>query len=170
MRPLGVVSIFFSHDEEKGPQLMQVDPAGYYVGYKASSAVDWPFPGCTALHFIFHVQIVAQLHAPRTNGMCAGSAIRVDMLLRWWGGACESSGCVLHHQATAVGGKETEAKTALEKKLKAAGSGGLTYEQTAQAAIGALQVWLFDDRAARLLLVMSEACACLIIHWAWYGA
>jgi hypothetical protein len=69
-----------------------------------------------------------------------------------------------------VGGKETEAKTSLEKKLKAAGSGGMTYEQTAQAAIGALQVWLFDVGADRLFLVLSEACACLIIHWAWYAA
>lgn len=34
MRPLGVIPIIFGIDEEKGPQLFKVDPAGYYVGYK----------------------------------------------------------------------------------------------------------------------------------------
>ncbi len=34
MRPLGVVSMLIGIDEERGPQLFKVDPAGYYVGYK----------------------------------------------------------------------------------------------------------------------------------------
>lgn len=38
MRPLGVVPIILGVDEEKGPQLFKVDPAGYYVGYKATAA------------------------------------------------------------------------------------------------------------------------------------
>lgn len=38
MRPLGVVSILCGIDEELGPQLFKIDPAGYYVGYKACSA------------------------------------------------------------------------------------------------------------------------------------
>jgi len=38
MRPMGVVSILCAIDEEKGPLLFKVDPAGYYVGYKATSA------------------------------------------------------------------------------------------------------------------------------------
>uniref|UniRef100_A0A7S0WF39 Proteasome subunit alpha type n=1 Tax=Chlamydomonas leiostraca TaxID=1034604 RepID=A0A7S0WF39_9CHLO len=37
MRPLGVVPILIGIDEERGPQLFKVDPAGYYVGYKATS-------------------------------------------------------------------------------------------------------------------------------------
>ncbi|PNW70092.1 hypothetical protein CHLRE_17g705400v5 [Chlamydomonas reinhardtii] len=37
MRPLGVVSMLIGVDEERGPQLFKVDPAGYYVGYKATS-------------------------------------------------------------------------------------------------------------------------------------
>ncbi|KAG2450772.1 hypothetical protein HYH02_004609 [Chlamydomonas schloesseri] len=37
MRPLGVVSMLIGIDEERGPQLFKVDPAGYYVGYKATS-------------------------------------------------------------------------------------------------------------------------------------
>lgn len=38
MRPLGVIPILVGIDEERGPQLFKVDPAGYYVGYKATSA------------------------------------------------------------------------------------------------------------------------------------
>lgn len=38
MRPLGVSSILISFDEEQGPQLFKTDPAGYFVGYKATAA------------------------------------------------------------------------------------------------------------------------------------
>ncbi|CAK0779268.1 Polyamine N-acetyltransferase 1 [Coccomyxa viridis] len=38
MRPLAVVPILAGIDEEQGPQLYKVDPAGYYVGYKGTSA------------------------------------------------------------------------------------------------------------------------------------
>lgn len=38
MRPLGVSSILIAFDEEVGPQLFKTDPAGYYVGYKATAA------------------------------------------------------------------------------------------------------------------------------------
>lgn len=38
MRPYGVIATFCSIDEEKGPSLFQVDPAGFYLGYKAVSA------------------------------------------------------------------------------------------------------------------------------------
>ncbi len=38
MRPLAVVPILAGIDEEQGPQLFKVDPAGYYVGYKVRSA------------------------------------------------------------------------------------------------------------------------------------
>lgn len=35
MRPLCVISLLFSFDEEKGPQLIKIDPAGFFVGYRA---------------------------------------------------------------------------------------------------------------------------------------
>merc|ERR1712070_831732 len=38
MRPYGVNAMFCSVDEEKGPSLYQVDPAGNFLGYKAAAA------------------------------------------------------------------------------------------------------------------------------------
>lgn len=38
MRPLGVATTLVSVDDELGPQLYKCDPAGYYVGYKATAS------------------------------------------------------------------------------------------------------------------------------------
>merc|ERR1719329_640958 len=38
MRPYGVVAMFCAIDDEKGPSLFKVDPAGFYLGYKAAAA------------------------------------------------------------------------------------------------------------------------------------
>ncbi|PVU86967.1 hypothetical protein BB559_006297 [Furculomyces boomerangus] len=38
MRPYGVSLMIIGVDVEKGPQLYKVDPAGYFIGYKATAA------------------------------------------------------------------------------------------------------------------------------------
>lgn len=38
MRPLGVIPLIIGIDEEEGTQLYKVDPAGYFVGYKATAS------------------------------------------------------------------------------------------------------------------------------------
>lgn len=38
MRPMGVNMLLIGIDEESGPQLYKVDPAGYYIGYLATAA------------------------------------------------------------------------------------------------------------------------------------
>lgn len=44
MRPLGVMPMLLGIDEERGPQLFKVDPAGYFVGYKVTHANMLLFP------------------------------------------------------------------------------------------------------------------------------
>lgn len=38
MRPLAVTTIFISVDDEFGPMVYKCDPAGYFIGYKATAA------------------------------------------------------------------------------------------------------------------------------------
>jgi Proteasome subunit len=46
MRPLGVISTLVGIDEERGPQLFKVDPAGYFVGYKVGECCVGLVIGC----------------------------------------------------------------------------------------------------------------------------
>ncbi|WVQ78474.1 hypothetical protein IAT38_000560 [Cryptococcus sp. DSM 104549] len=38
MRPLGISMILIGQDEERGPQVFKLDPAGYFTGYKATAS------------------------------------------------------------------------------------------------------------------------------------
>lgn len=38
MRPLGIAMTLIGIDDERGPQCFQIDPAGFFVGYKAVSS------------------------------------------------------------------------------------------------------------------------------------
>jgi 20S proteasome subunit alpha 1 len=38
MRPLCLVTMLFTIDDERGPQLFKIDPAGHFVGYKATAS------------------------------------------------------------------------------------------------------------------------------------
>ena len=38
MRPFGVATLLIGIDEELGPQLYKVDPAGSFIGYQAAAA------------------------------------------------------------------------------------------------------------------------------------
>ena len=49
MRPLCCISILFSIDDEKGSQIFKVDPAGYYVGYRATAAGEKEQGACNQL-------------------------------------------------------------------------------------------------------------------------
>lgn len=37
-RPYCIVALLFAIDDEKGPQLYKVDPAGFFMGYKATAS------------------------------------------------------------------------------------------------------------------------------------
>lgn len=45
-RPLGVIPMLIAIDDERGPQLFKVDPAGYFVGYKVCRLEGSPVPSC----------------------------------------------------------------------------------------------------------------------------
>ena len=38
MRALGIITMLVSVDDEKGPQLFKIDPAGHFWGYRATAA------------------------------------------------------------------------------------------------------------------------------------
>jgi hypothetical protein len=77
MRPLGVISMLVAVDEERGPSLFKVDPAGYYVGYKVGRV-----PVCLrqppGVCFIGQDPLLA-LGCSRSTGLgpdCAGRPVR----------------------------------------------------------------------------------------------
>ena len=115
MRPLGVVSMLIAVDEERGPQLYKVDPAGFYIGYKVSKRH-------RDLGQVFCSEIKMAWSARSLRLMCPLlMSHRPPLVLK----------CLpmppSFAQATSVGTKETEATNFLEKKFK--GSPQLSYDE-----------------------------------------
>ncbi len=157
-----MVTMVIGIDEEKGPQLFKVDPAGYFVGYKVCVGSTRHTYMYVYVYALARRLLTCQLRATCARDQCCGrpaSSVAIVHLLaeaqhlvgsgvrgQLWLCLCvglASSQCVCvcacHGvQATSVGQKETEATTALEKKLKA--NPDMSYEEAAQAAISALQV------------------------------
>ena len=144
MRPLGVIPILIAIDDERGPQLFKVDPAGYFVGYKvraASSLVPrlawegggtWPHQGMPSLRGWV-------LRAGPATACRSEPGPRLDR--------APSTPCP-PPQATAAGVKETEAVNMLEKKFKAGPR--LGQKEAVELAISTLQVagWLVPATAS----------------------
>ena len=57
MRPLAVIPILLGIDEERGPQLFKIDPAGYFVGYKVRACLS----RCWRLFVHFHSHVIHSL-------------------------------------------------------------------------------------------------------------
>jgi 20S proteasome subunit alpha 1 len=142
MRPLGVIPILVAIDEEHGPQLFKVDPAGYFVGYKvrtataglAVEALD-PNPPC----------VLSGRHARRPPVWLPGPSTSPPGTTGLFG-----------MQATAAGVKETEAVNMLEKRFKT----GPQYSQkeAVELAISTLQHVLGEDlKAADIEVGLASA-------------
>ena len=97
-------------DEELGPQLFKVDPAGYYVGY---------LPPHHRAHDFFYLAAKSErtVTCRRHLHVSASRVLRVLLLLSY--------------KACAAGAKEQDAINYLEKQFKTVKE--LTFEQTVQA-------------------------------------
>jgi 20S proteasome subunit alpha 1 len=116
MRPLGVCAILVAIDEERGPQLFKTDPAGYFVGYKATAAGAL----CSLSRRAWRGAFPARKQQP-ADAACPLAASLPPL----------------------PGAKDTEANNHLEKKLK--GGPPSSVAETVRAAVAALQSVLSED-------------------------
>ena len=118
MRPLGVVTLLCGLDEEKGPLLYKVDPAGYFAGYKAAAVGTKETEATNALE----KKVRAAYGAPgggRKVGVAGGGAADDD---------------------------EDEADEAAARRRAAAGGPkGFSYEEALHVAIGTLQSVMAEE-------------------------
>lgn len=83
MRPLGVIPILIAIDEERGPQLFKVDPAGYFVGYKVGSVAMVCAPRLGAYTTAAHAQVVTQQEGARGMLVRRPAAECLDCMCSW---------------------------------------------------------------------------------------
>ena len=144
MRPLGVIPIVVGIDEERGPQLFKIDPAGYYVGYKVCARKQMlPDLSCEAsavLHGLVcncaHLMVKHTGRAVMPCQVCACSCLLLNL------GEAHRRLRLGYMQATSAGSKDQEAENFLEKKMKGS---PMSLAQAVQTAIAALQSVLSED-------------------------
>lgn len=169
MRPLAVMPIVIGIDEERGPQLFKVDPAGYYVGYKVSqfgelccsSCIGWTLAAHASFGSAFGSAlrlvgsaVVSTLssthdvcHVVQRYRVLSKTSIKsrfpvpaVHMMPVCYSTVSTKPATV---QATSAGAKDQEAENYLEKKFK--GNPQYTFDEAVQTAIAALQSVLSED-------------------------
>ncbi len=114
MRPLAVMPLLMGIDEERGPQLFKVDPAGYYVGYKAYGALS-PVPTPSLFgQFeppLTRMEACGQLHSNLVGnlGHCDFALVELVNIksLCFWQGNRASSETSMHRSVLAMGAKSS---------------------------------------------------------------
>lgn len=119
MRPLGVVTLLCGLDEEKGPLLFKVDPAGYFAGYKAAAVGAKETEATSALE----KKVRAAYGAPG-GGRKAGAT---------GGGAEEEED------------DDDADEAAARRRAAAGGPKGFSYEEALHVAIGTLQSVMAEE-------------------------
>ena len=145
MRPLGVISIIIGIDEERGPQLFKVDPAGYYVGYKVGGAVGPSCSRCSAgscprLEFACTMVCGLSRQDKGTGCLACDCGDCFTLYIHAVNGLAAS---LWGMQATSAGQKDQEAENFLEKKFK--NNPQYSFDEAVQLAISALQNVISGD-------------------------
>lgn len=120
MRPLAVVTLLCGMDEEQGPLLFKVDPAGYFAGYKAAAVGAKEVEATNALE----KKVRAAYGAPG-GGMKAGA-----------GGGEVGEGEEDDDEAD---------EAAARRRAAAGGPKGFSYEEALHVAIGTLQSVMAEE-------------------------
>ena len=120
MRPLAAVTLLCGMDEERGPLLYKVDPAGYFAGYKAAAVGAKETEATSALE-----KKVRAAHGAPGGGAKAGGG--------GGGGGGEEE-------------DDDEADEAAARRRAAAGGPkGFSYEEALHVAIGTLQSVMAEE-------------------------
>jgi 20S proteasome alpha/beta subunit len=150
VRPLGVTLILIGMDEERGPQLFKVDPAGAPPGKVDAlrkPALPGEQPACCASAAL--QRIVGRVSCSGWSDvcckLCSAWLVRSSAIgyLPCAQGRLDHAGYYVGFKACAAGAKDTEAATVLEKKMKASTPGNK--QDTIMAAISALQTVVAED-------------------------
>ena len=76
-----MIPILIAIDEEKGPQLFKVDPAGYFVGYKVEGGMQGSVGQCNAAGMHTHLSHHAGAHPAVPAVLCCAVLCRPPLLV-----------------------------------------------------------------------------------------